>query len=85
MPHIDQRFPSESEKRAGYWVGFREQCGDAMTYKLLDHEPRILSMEVLLDPRNLLLPTIGLHHEDAGTLRRFPTETEYPYSLHQVQ
>ena len=24
----DQQFPSESEGRAGYWVGFGEHCGD---------------------------------------------------------
>ena len=34
----DQNFPSESEERAGYWVGFGDHCGDAMTHKLLDHE-----------------------------------------------
>ena len=34
----DQNFPSEREEGAGYWVGFREHCGDAMTHKLLDHE-----------------------------------------------
>ena len=34
----DQNFPSESEERAGYWVGFGQHCGDAMTHKLLDHE-----------------------------------------------
>ena len=34
----DQHFPSESEERAGYWVGFGEHCGDTMTHKLLDHE-----------------------------------------------
>ena len=33
-----QNFPSESEERAGYWVGFREHCGDAMTHEILDHE-----------------------------------------------
>ena len=34
----DQNFPSESEERAGYWVGLGEHCGDAMTHKILDHE-----------------------------------------------
>ena len=34
----DQHFPSESEERAGYWVGFGEHCGDAMTHKILDHD-----------------------------------------------
>ena len=33
----DQHFPSESEERAGYWVGFGEHCGDAMTHKILNH------------------------------------------------
>ena len=32
----DQHFPSESEERAPFWVGFGEHCGDAMTHKLLD-------------------------------------------------
>ena len=32
----DQHFPSESEERAGFWVGFEEHCGDAMTHNLLD-------------------------------------------------
>ena len=31
----DQHFPSESEERAAFWVGFGEHCGDAMTHKLL--------------------------------------------------
>ena len=34
----DQTFSSESEERAGYWVGFGEHCGDAMTHKILDHD-----------------------------------------------
>ena len=58
----DQHFPSEREERVSYWVGFGEHCGDAMTHKILDQETQKLSIEVLLDPSNLLLPTIGLHH-----------------------
>ena len=34
----DQNFPSESEERAGYWVGFGEHGGDVMTNKILDNE-----------------------------------------------
>ena len=34
----DQNSPSESEERAGNWVGFGEHCGDAMTHKFLDHD-----------------------------------------------
>ena len=33
----NQHFPSESGERAGYWVGFGEHCGDAMTHKIFDH------------------------------------------------
>ena len=33
-----RHFPSESEERAAYWVGFGEHCGDAMTHKHLDHK-----------------------------------------------
>ena len=32
----DQHFPSESEERAAFWVGFGEHCGDSMTHKFLD-------------------------------------------------
>ena len=32
----DQHFPSESEERADFGVGFGEHCGDAMTHQLLD-------------------------------------------------
>ena len=32
----DQHFPSESEERAAFWVGFGEHCGDSMTHKPLD-------------------------------------------------
>ena len=34
----DQNFTPESEERAGYWVGFGEHCGDAMTQKIIDHD-----------------------------------------------
>ena len=44
----DQHFPSESEERGTYWVGFEERgtywvgfgkhCGDAMKHKVLDHQ-----------------------------------------------
>ena len=38
MPHMTKISPSESEERFGYWVGFGEHCGDAMTHKILDHD-----------------------------------------------
>ena len=53
----DQKFPSESEERAGYWVGFGEHCGDAMTHKLVDHETQkiiywIIIYRSALRPKN---------------------------------
>ena len=31
----DQHFPSESEKRPGFWVGFADHCGDSLTHMIL--------------------------------------------------
>ena len=53
----DQHFTSESEERAGYWVGFGEHCGDTMTHKILDHDTQTIIYRSVLNPRNLLLPT----------------------------
>ena len=39
-----------------------------MTHKILDHDTQKISIEVLLDPRSLLLPTIGLHHMEGRFL-----------------
>ena len=79
----DQNFPSESEERAGYWAGFGEHCGDAMTHKILDHDIRKLSIEMLLVPRNLLLPTIGLHHMEGRFLHLLTLlKIKYPLDHH---
>jgi len=32
----DKHFPSRSEERSAYWVGFGEHVGDSLTHKLLD-------------------------------------------------
>ena len=64
----DQIFPSESEERASYWVGFGEHCHDAMTHKVLDHGTRTFSIEMQLGQRNLILPTIGFHHMEGRFL-----------------
>ena len=33
---LDQHFASDSEERAGFWVGFAEHCGDCLTQMVLD-------------------------------------------------
>ena len=52
----DQNFPSESEERAAYWVGFGEHCGDAMTHKLLDHETQKLFYRSVVRPQKSSSP-----------------------------
>ena len=32
----DQHFHSDSEERAGFWVGFADHCGDSLTHMVLD-------------------------------------------------
>ena len=52
----DQNFPSESEERAGYWVGSWEHCGDAMTQKILDHETQKIIYRRAVRPKKSSTP-----------------------------
>ena len=52
----DQHFPSESEGRAGYWVGFGEHCGDAMTHKILHHDTQKIIYRSAVRPKNSSTP-----------------------------
>ena len=52
----DQHFPSESEERAGYWVGFGEHCGDAMTHKILDHDTQKILYRSAVRPKKSSTP-----------------------------
>ena len=52
----DQNFPSESEERAGYWVGFGEHCGDAMTHKILDHDTQKIIYRSAVRPKKSSTP-----------------------------
>ena len=56
----DQHFPSDSEERAGYWVGFAEHCGDSLTHKVLDAETLRIIHRSALRPRTLKNPNKGL-------------------------
>ena len=59
----DQNFPSESEERAGYWVGFGEHCGDAMVHKILDHDTQKFIYRSAVRPKKSSTPnhTLGPH------------------------
>ena len=52
----DQYFPSETEERAGYWVGFGEHCGDAMTHKILDHDTQKIIYRSAARPKKSSTP-----------------------------
>ena len=52
----DQHFPSESEDRAGYWVGFGEHCGDAMTHKILDQDTQKIIYRSAVRPKKSSTP-----------------------------
>ena len=52
----DQHFPSESEERAGSWVGLGEHCGDAMTHKLLDHDTQKINYRSAVRPKKSSTP-----------------------------
>ena len=52
----DQHFPSESEERAGYWVGFGEHGGDAMTHKILDHDTQKIIYRSAVRPKKSSTP-----------------------------
>ena len=46
----DQHFPSESEERAGYWVGY------AMTHKILDHDTQKIIYRSAVRPKKSSTP-----------------------------
>ena len=52
----DQNFPSESEERAGYWVGFGEHCGDAITHKILHHDTLKIIYRSAVKPKKSSMP-----------------------------
>ena len=64
----DQHFPSESEERAGYWVGFGEHCGDAMTHKILDHDTQKIIYRCAVRPKKSATPNHRLDHMEGRFL-----------------
>ena len=56
----DQHFPSESEERVAFWVGFGEHCGDAMTHKLLNKTTQKIIYRSAVRPITRSNPNHGL-------------------------
>ena len=52
----DQNFPSESEEKAGYLVGFGEHCGDAMSHDILDHDTQKIIYRNAVRPKKSSTP-----------------------------
>ena len=52
----DQNFPSVSEERAGYLVGFGEHCGDVMNHKILDHDTQKIIDRSAVRPKKSSTP-----------------------------
>ena len=82
----DQHFPSESEERAGYWVGFAEHCGDSLTHKVLDAETLRIIHRSALRPRTLKNPNKRLV-DDGGEEDHQPHSKpiKYPTSWPNVE
>ena len=52
----DWHFPSESEERAAFWVGFAEHCGDFLTHMVLDADTLKIIYRSAIRPRTLKNP-----------------------------
>ena len=68
----DQHFPSESEERAGYWVGFGEHCRDAMTHKILDQDTQKIIHRSAVRPKKSSTP----NHRLAPHGQEVPTSSD---------
>ena len=49
----DQHFPSESEEKSAFWVGFAEHCGDSHTHMVLDADTLKIIYRSSISPRSL--------------------------------
>ena len=74
----DQTFPSESEERACYWVGFGEHCGDAMTHKLLEYETQKIIYRSAVRPKTSSTPNhmLAPHGRDFYIFWHWKVEVE---------
>jgi hypothetical protein len=76
----DQDYPSASEERDAYWVGFGEHVGDALTHKLLDKKTKKIIYRSAVRPADARNP--NQHLVPVGGESRQPTPTIYVKSRH---
>ena len=76
----DQHFPSESEERAGYLVGFGEHCGDAMTHKIVEHDTQKIIYRSAVRPKKSSTPNHRLApHGGEVSASSDPSEDKISY------
>ena len=73
----DQHFPSDSEERAGFWVGFAGHCGDSLTHMVLDAETLKIIYRSALRPRSPKDPNKRLV-DDGGEEEPHSKPTKHP-------
>ena len=79
----DQHFPSESEERAGYWVGLGEHCGDEMTHKILDYDTQRHIYRRAVRPKKSSTPNHTLApHGGEVSASCDPSEDLFPLDNH---
>ena len=82
----DQHYPSESEERAGYWVGFGDHCGDAMTHTILDHDTQKIIYRSAVRPKKSSTPNHRLApHGGEVSASSDPSEDKSFYMLEALK
>ena len=75
----DHRFPSQSNEKRGYWVGFANNAGDHLTWMVLTDETQQLLPDLLLEVPTKLLLTSGWTHEKRRINHKMLTSEVFVY------
>ena len=57
----DHRFPSQSNEKRGHWVGFADNKGDHLTWKILTDEPQQIITRSAVRSANKTSPSLRLN------------------------
>ena len=79
----NQSFPSASEERATFWVGFVEHVGDTLTHKLFDAATRKIIYRSAVRPSDDIHPDNSLV-PDGGEIPRLPNPL-FSFSLGKIK
>ena len=56
----DHRFPSQSNEKRGHWVGFADNKGDHLTWKILSNETQQIITRSVVRSANKTSPNLSL-------------------------